>query len=72
MKNIFIQLFNKFHDKLWSWYSISHNFNLTIDIIEKYPDKPWNWNAISQNKFKKNKIVTRKIIQRWYKKIIPG
>jgi hypothetical protein len=47
----------------------SRNPNITMEFIEKYFDKPRNWNAISQNKFKKNKIVTRKIIQRWYKKL---
>jgi hypothetical protein len=36
-------------DKLWDWYGISENPNITWEIIQNHPEKPWNWYGISQN-----------------------
>jgi hypothetical protein len=40
-----------------------------MEFIEKYSDKPWNWADISYHTFKKNKIIAKRIIQYWYKKL---
>ena len=34
--------------KLWNWWEISQNRNLTMDIINMYPDKSWSWAQISK------------------------
>jgi hypothetical protein len=69
MKNILIQLLEKYPDKPWHWYSISYNPNLTMEFIEKYPDKLWDWSGISCNP-----NITMDIIEKypnkdwnWYK-----
>ena len=41
-----IKLFEKYHDKEWSWSDISSNPNITMDIIEANPDKPWIWSSM--------------------------
>jgi hypothetical protein len=64
-----MEFIEKYPDKPWNWNSISYNPNITMDIIEKYPDKPWNWYHISNNEFKKDKIIARQIIQRWYRNL---
>ena len=47
--NILIYLTEKYHGKLWDWWGISSNPNLTIEFIQKFPKKPWNWYSISRN-----------------------
>ena len=43
------KLLEKYPNKPWDWYFISHNPNITIEMIEKYPENPWIWESISQN-----------------------
>ena len=46
-----IKLTEKYLYKLFNWFQISNNKNLTIEIIDKYPDKEWHWGkcGISNN-----------------------
>ncbi len=37
-------------DKLWDWWNISLNPNITPQIVNDNPDKQWNWRDLSQNK----------------------
>jgi len=41
--NLLEYLITKYPNKLWYWYDITKNPNITMEIIEKYPNKPWNW-----------------------------
>ena len=45
----FMEFIDKYPDKLWNWYGISSNPNITMEFIDKYPDKPWDWEWISMN-----------------------
>ncbi len=41
--------------KLWSWFAISRNPNITMDDIRNNPDKPWDWSGLIYNPFTKEK-----------------
>ena len=60
----FMNFINKYSDKPWDWYRLSHNPNITFDIIEKYIDKPWDWNRLSCNPNIKFDII-EKYINKW-------
>jgi hypothetical protein len=54
-------------DKLWDWYFISENPNITFEFINKHPNKSWNWYSISSNKFTKEKEL---FFQKYYRKYL--
>ena len=36
-------LIQKYPEKPWNWFWISHNPNITWEHILINPEKPWNW-----------------------------
>ena len=48
--NTLTYLLEKYPEKPWNWFGISHNPNLTIEFIEKNINKIC-FSSLSQNKF---------------------
>ena len=39
----------RYPKKLWDWYGLSYNPNITMADVERYPEKPWRWDCLSKN-----------------------
>jgi len=69
-RRVATQIVQENPDKLWDYYDLSRNPNITWKIVQENPEKPWDYNNLSKNTFNYRKYNWSKKLHKYYSKKI--